>query len=190
MTFTKNMDIKGLTALIIIITLMILTRSHNPFTGVHLPDFTIPALFIVGIYFRQWIYPVVICVVAVAIDNYAIVNQGVSANCITTAYTLLPLAYLAVFWAAKFIPTLAVKSTKNVLNIIIMVFVITFVEWLFTSASYYAFTEKAWIDFPAYGLKWAPMALKYVFYWMAVVVTVFSINHHLSLITFYNKKHN
>jgi hypothetical protein len=34
----------------------------------------------------------------VAIDNYAIVHQGVSAHCITPAYSLLPLTYYGIFW--------------------------------------------------------------------------------------------
>jgi hypothetical protein len=44
----------------------------------------------------------------VAIDNYAIVHQGVSAHCITPAYSLLPLTYYGIFWISKAISTLVI----------------------------------------------------------------------------------
>jgi hypothetical protein len=49
----------------------------------HLPDFTIPALFIAGVYFRKFWVVFTLILSSVAIDNYAIVHQGVSAHCIT-----------------------------------------------------------------------------------------------------------
>jgi hypothetical protein len=42
---------------------------------------------------------------AIAVDNYAIMYQGISANCITPAYSVLPLTYYGIFWVGKHIST-------------------------------------------------------------------------------------
>ena len=180
-----KIDNKTIVALLVMLTLMLLTRSYDSFTGVHLPDFTIPALFIAGVYFRHWLVPTVLIVFAVAIDNYAIVEQGVSANCITPAYTMLPLAYLGVYWAAKYINTLAIKNASQLVNVVLWVAVIGMAEWLFSTATYYVFAGTNWANFPSYVMHWAPMALKYLAIWMVVIVTTFTINYHLALITYF-----
>jgi hypothetical protein len=72
---------------------MIATRGHDNWLSsfVHLPDFTIPALFIAGIYFRHFWVAFTLILSAIAVDNFAIIYQGISANCITPAYSVLPL---------------------------------------------------------------------------------------------------
>jgi hypothetical protein len=99
---------KILLSLFIISILMILTRGHSNWlsTTVHLPDFTISALFITGIYFRNWKIAVFLITLSIGIDNYAIFYKGVSANCITPAYTFLPLAYYIIFLSGRFLTSL------------------------------------------------------------------------------------
>ena len=84
---------RTLFAVFIMVLLMIATRGHTNWLSsiVHLPDFTIPALFIAGIYLRQFWVAFLIIISAIAIDNYVIVYEGISANCITPAYSVLVL---------------------------------------------------------------------------------------------------
>ena len=89
-----SIQTKTVVALVIMIALMAISRAQSPFSAAHMPDFTIPALFIAGVYFRQWIVPAILIVVAVAIDNFAIFYQGVSA----TALPLLTVFCLWLIW--------------------------------------------------------------------------------------------
>ncbi|WXU00815.1 MAG: hypothetical protein Ctma_1548 [Catillopecten margaritatus gill symbiont] len=161
------------------VLLMIATRGHDNWasTFVHLPDFTIPALFIAGVYFRQFWVAFVLIFSAVAIDNYAIVHQGISANCITPAYSFMPLTFYAVFWSGKFISSLTVDNNiiKNALVIIASVGT----QWLAVTSSYYFFTETftntGWSDFPTYIAHWSLVEIPATLYWMTVVIIVFTL---------------
>ncbi|MBT7498482.1 MAG: hypothetical protein HN639_02900, partial [Candidatus Thioglobus sp.] len=127
-------------AVFIMVLLMIATRGHSNWLSsfVHLPDFTIPALFIAGIYLRQFWVAFVIILSAIAIDNYAIVHEGISANCITPAYSVLPLTYYGIFWVGKYINSLNIDTSivKNALIVIAA----TSTQWLVATSSYYFFT--------------------------------------------------
>ena len=180
-----SIQTKTVVALVIMIALMAISRAQSPFSAAHMPDFTIPALFIAGVYFRQWIVPAILIVVAVAIDNFAIFYQGVSANCITPAYSILPLAYLAVYWGATKLDSLAIQNAKQFVNVVAVVVVFTVVEWFIATTSYYAFTTAPWADFGSYVARWAPMEMLAVLTWMAVVVVAFTINHYASLISYF-----
>lgn len=174
-----------LIALALMIGLMIITRSNGPFSGLHLADFTIPALFIAGVYYRQWIVPVILIVAAIAIDNFVIVYQGVSANCITPAYTLMPLFYLMVYWGAKKINSLAIQNVKQLFHVSAVVVTLTALQWLLATSSYYAFTTAKWSNFPAYAMQWSFVEIPPVLYWMVVISIVFTINKKLSLIRYF-----
>ncbi|SMM97892.1 Optional hypothetical component of the B12 transporter BtuM [uncultured Candidatus Thioglobus sp.] len=162
-------------AVFVMVLLMIATRSHISWLNafVHLPDFTIPALFIAGVYFRKFWVAFVIILSAVAIDNYAIIEQGVSANCITPAYSLLPLTYYGVFWASKYLNTL--KIDANIIKNALLIIAIASTQWLAATASYYAFTTSAWEKFPAYIAHWSVVEIPVVLYWMIAVIISFTL---------------
>lgn len=90
---------KTIFAVFIMVILIITTRGNTNWQSsiIHLPDFVIPALFIAGVYLRTFWTVIVIIISAVAIDNYAIIHKGVSANCITPAYSILLLTYYGIF---------------------------------------------------------------------------------------------
>jgi hypothetical protein len=104
----------------------------------HLPDFTIPALFIAGVYFRKFWVVFTLILSSVAIDNYAIVHQGVSAHCITPAYSLLPLTYYGIFWISKAISTLVIDD--NIVKNAFVIIIATCTQWFAATSSYYFFT--------------------------------------------------
>jgi hypothetical protein len=185
-------NIKTLYVLGIMLILMILTRGHSYWLSslVHLPDFTIPALFIAGIYFRDWRVAVVLIISAVAIDNYVIVYKGVSANCITPAYSVLPLLYFGVFLSGKFINSLSVNNLNSLMKISGFVLSVTVLEWLFATTSYYAFTSSDWSKFPSYAMHWAPAEILAVLQWMIVVVSVFSLNYRFAFFPYFQAKKN
>lgn len=173
-------------ATFIMVLLMIATRGHNNWIDayVHLPDFTIPALFIAGVYFRKFWVAFILIISAVAIDNYAIVHQGVSANCITPAYSLLPLTYYGIFYISKYISSLIVDGNivKNTMVIIAGVSA----QWFVATGTYYFFTatyaKTGWSNFPAYIAQWSLVEIPSVLYWMVATILVFTLIPRINLV--------
>jgi len=181
-------------AVFIMVLLMITTRGHANWLSsiVHLPDFTIPALFIAGIYLRKFWVAFVIILSAIAIDNYAIVYKGISANCITPAYSALPFTYYGIFWVGKYISSLEI-NTSFIKNAFIVVLA-TGAQWLIATSSYYFFTatyaKTGWSNFPAYISQWSVVEIPAVLYWMAAVSIVFTLNHRYSFIPYFSAQKN
>jgi hypothetical protein len=183
---------RTLFAVFIMVLLMIATRGHANWLSsiIHLPDFTIPALFIAGIYLRQFWVAFLIIISAIAIDNYAIVYEGVSANCITPAYSVLPFTYYAIFWAGKYMKSLNIDTSivKNALIIIAA----TSAQWLVATSSYYFFTatyaKTGWANFPAYLAQWSTAEILPALYWMVAISIVFTLNHRYSFIPYFSSQ--
>ena len=181
-------------AVFIMVLLMIATRGHSNWLSsfVHLPDFTIPALFIAGIYLRQFWVAFVIIISAIAIDNYAIVYKGISANCITPAYSVLPFTYYGIFWVGKYISSLNIDTSiiKNAFVIITA----SSAQWLIATSSYYFFTatyaKTGWANFPAYAQQWSLVEIPPVLFWMLAVSIVFTLNHRYSFIPYFSTQKN
>ncbi len=166
-------------AVFIMVLLMIATRGHSNWVSafVHLPDFTIPALFITGVYFRKFWVAFVIIFSAVVIDNYAIVHQGINANCITPAYSLMPLTFYGIFWSSKYISSLTLDN-NIVKNASVIIATVT-VQWLAVTSSYYFFTttfnKTGWANFPAYLAKWSVIEIPTTLYTIAAIIMVFTL---------------
>ncbi|MBT4746869.1 MAG: hypothetical protein HOO11_02575 [Candidatus Thioglobus sp.] len=185
---------KAIFAVFIMIILMIATRGHANWLSslVHLPDFTIPALFIAGVYLRKFWVAFVIILSTIAIDNYAIVHEGISANCITPAYSVLPFTYYGIFWVGKYISSLKI-DTSIVKNALVVIAAVS-AQWLIATASYYFFTatyaKTAWANFPAYAQQWSVVEIPSVLYWMVAIYIIFTLNHRYSFASFFSTQKN
>lgn len=177
-------------AVFIMVLLMIATRGHNNWISsiVHLPDFTIPALFIAGVYLRKFRVAFVIILSAIAIDNYAIVHEGIGANCITPAYSVLPFTYYGVFWIGKYISSLKIDS--NIIKNTFVVVAASSTQWLIATSSYYFFTgayaKTGWTNFYAYVTQWSMVEIPLVLYWIIAITIVFTLNHRYSFTSFFS----
>ncbi|WP_257608024.1 hypothetical protein [bacterium endosymbiont of Bathymodiolus sp. 5 South] len=177
-------QINTLFAVLMMVLLMIVTRGHDNWLSsmLHLPDFTIPALFIAGVYFRKFWVVFTLILSSVAIDNYAIVHQGVSAHCITPAYSLLPLTYYGIFWISKAISTLVIDD--NIVKNAFVIIIATCTQWFAATSSYYFFTttysQTGWRDFPAYVAKWSMIEIPTTLSWMAIIIITFTLVPRIS----------
>ena len=177
-------------AVFIMVLLMIATRGHNNWISsiVHLPDFTIPALFIAGVYLRKFRVAFVIILSAIAIDNYAIVHEGIGANCITPAYSVLPFTYYGIFWIGKYISSLKIDS--NIIKNTFVVVAASSTQWLIATSSYYFFTgayaKTGWTNFYAYVTQWSMVEIPLVLYWIIAITIVFTLNHRYSFTSFFS----
>ncbi len=169
---------KNILFLTLAIILMIATRGHTSWLSVvHLPDFTLPALFIAGVYFRHFWVALTLIISAVAIDNYAIVHQGVSANCITPAYSFLPLTYYAVFYFSKHLT--ALKIDPSLIKNSAIIIAITLSQWFLATLSYYLFTntfaEKGFDGFGEYVATWSVVEIPPTLSFIIVTMVVMSL---------------
>jgi len=185
---------RTLFAVFIMVLLMIVSRGHSNWLSslAHLPDFTIPALFIAGIYLRKFWVAFTIIISAIAIDNYAIVHEGVSAHCITPAYSVLPFTYYGIFWVGKYMSSLNI-DTSIVKNALIVILAAS-TQWLVATSSYYFFTatyaKTGWANFPAYMVQWSVAEIAPVLYWMIAVSIVFALNKRYSFIPYFSTQKN
>ncbi len=189
--FNMTNKINKTIAIFIMLILMIATRGHANWLSsvIHLPDFTIPALFIAGVYFRAFWVAMVIIISAIAIDNYAIVHEGISANCITPAYSILPLTYYGVFWAGKYLTTL--KIDRHIIENAAIIITASTAQWFIATISYFSWTTSSWSKFGTYALHWSMAEIPLVLYWMVAILIVFTFNRHYSVIYYFStKKHH
>lgn len=168
-------NIKTITAFSLLIILILLSRSYSVNSFTHLPDATIVSLLIAGIYFRHWLSPIILITLALVIDNYAVFYQGISANCITPAYSVLPVLYYLVYWCAKFVPSLSINSISQLYKTAAILLVIISAQWLLATASYYAFTTMLWSDFGVYIAKWAIVEIPNNIYWLVAIAVIINL---------------
>ena len=172
-------QIKTIFSVLLMVLLMIATRGDGNWLSsmVHLPDFTIPALFIAGVYFRNFWVVFTLILSALAIDNYTVVEQGISANCITPAYSILPLTYYGIFWSGKYISSLIIDS--NLLKNTLVIMIAISAQWLVATSSYYFFTDiyanTGWRDFPIYIAHWSMVEIPITLAWMLAVIVVLTL---------------
>ncbi len=177
-----NNKLTNLTTIFVFSVLMIMiviTRSHSIYSTLHLPDFTLVSLIIAGIYFRHYLSPIILISLAVIVDNYAIFYQGISANCITPAYSILPLLYFLVYYFSKYITSLAINSINNLLKISAILLSIIIIEWLLATISYYVFTDMLWANFYSYISKWFVIEITNTIYYLVAIITIFSLTNYL-----------
>ncbi|BBB22606.1 conserved hypothetical protein [Abyssogena phaseoliformis symbiont OG214] len=177
---------KAIFAVFIMVILMIATRGHTNWLSsiIHLPDFTIPALFIAGVYLRTFWVAIVIIASAFAIDNYAIIHEGVSVNCITPAYSVLPLTYYGIFWVGKYLTIL--KIDHNIIKNTLIIIMACATQWFIATASYFAFTTSPWGKFGSYIVHWSIIEIPLVLYWMVAIFITFTLNHRYLLMPYFS----
>ena len=184
MEITKNNFIafKYSVSIIFMMLLMVLTRGYQSasYLDIHLPDFTLAAIFITGVYFKNFLAPVPLIIVAVLIDWVSISYYGASNFCVTQAYVMLLPAYYLMYLVARSLTSLKFNSLKQVLLIAMTLLVAISLEWLITSASFYwmspYFPDANLAGFALRIEKYAPGAVTNFFYWMIASCAFFSLN--------------
>ena len=160
--------------------LIILTRSHNSISilGHNLVDFTIPAIILSAIYLRKYFYVNFIVLLSVAIDNYAILYDGVSANCITPGYLLLIASYYLLFWMSRYINSIEISFSS--LQVYLGLFLLISLQWFIATTSYYVFTEtftnNGFSLYFDYLSKWFFVETIPSIFWLLFISILLSVN--------------
>ncbi len=161
-----------------------LTRGHVNWLDsiVHLPDFTLPALFIAGVYLRNWLIPFIIIGFALLIDWYVVSNSNVdflNHFCITSAYFYLIPAYLMMYLGGQFLTSFKINSVKNLIQIFFVLTIAWVAEWLISSISFYLlspyFPQPSLGEFINRIEQYATGSILNLLKWMLVVVLLFNV---------------
>jgi len=175
---------------LIIAILMIATRSHH--SMIHLADITIPLLIVFGIYSRDFSYAHIIILLALTIDNYMILYEGVSANCITPGYLILLTSYYLIFSLSRFVSSIEINKFfyKN-FNLIILL--LTF-QWFIATLSYYVFTKtfasSGFTGFLSYVNKWALPEILPSLIWIGIASLTFTLYQYTKRLSVTQLKSN
>lgn len=131
--------------LLVIVTVMLLTRSSHIDTAVQLPDASLALFFIAGLYFPTISIFVVLFLVAVFVDFAAIAVAGVSDFCITPAYWFLIPTYAALWYAAKLYLWLKAKIHavfyQNI-SLFMIVMLANTISFALSNYSFYFFSNQ------------------------------------------------
>ncbi|OZA30462.1 MAG: hypothetical protein B7X93_03215 [Hydrogenophilales bacterium 17-61-9] len=127
---------------LVLILLMLLTRSHH-WASIHsLPDASWAIFFLLGVYVRAlWVVPALIAA-SVAIDYVAITWGGVSDFCVSPAYWLLIPAYLALFAGGRFYARGHGLSLLGLFRLIGVALAVVVIAELLTSGGFYFFSGR------------------------------------------------
>ncbi len=160
---------------IIIAVSMMVTRSHT--SVVHLADITIPLLIIFGIYSKNLSYAHFTIIFALAIDNFMILYEGVSANCITPGYLILLASYYVIFSLSRFVSSIEInKFFYKKFSIIILLLAF---QWFISTLSYYVFTKtfasSGFTGFLSYVNKWALPEILPSLIWIGIASLTFTL---------------
>ena len=127
---------------LVLILLMLFTRSHH-WASIHsLPDASWAIFFLLGVYVRAlWVVPVLIAA-SVIIDYVAITWGGVSDFCVSPAYWLLIPAYAVLFAGGRFYARGHRLSVMGLLRLVGVALAVVVVAELLTSGGFYFFSGR------------------------------------------------
>lgn len=125
---------------------MALTRFNHFGSSVALPDASLAAFFLGGLYLAKfsgarWVF-VGLLAVAALVDYCAIAMDGVSNWCMTSAYGFLAFAYGAMWFAGSWFAPRLTLTTKNLLGLFTLVGVATTIAFVISNLSFFLFSGR------------------------------------------------
>ena len=133
---TQNATLIGMA----LIALILLTRSSHFGTSFLLPDATLAALFLIGMFMQKARWLVTAITVAFAVDFYALGFAGISDYCMSLGYWGLIPTYAMVWGAGRYI---AKQDKPFALHVFVPAALITTsLAFVLSNAFWYVFSDK------------------------------------------------
>ena len=154
MKMTRN---KSIALFALLVLLMAATRSHHFASLTHLPDASLAAFLLAGIYLPLAAFPALLLVAGLA--DYAAINYaGVSDWCFSPAYWFLIPTYAVLWYAGRFYAARHSQSWRGLALFAATALVATSAAFVISSGSFYLFSGRL-ADMTA--LQYAGSAAKY-----------------------------
>lgn len=170
MTKTKSLALSAL-----LVLLMAATRSHHFDTLNHLPDASLAAFLLAGLYLPLLAFPVLLVVAGLA-DYFAFNYASVSDWCFSPAYWFLIPTYAVLFYAGRFYAARHSQTWRGLAMFAAIAFVATSAAFVISSGSFFLFSGRfAEMSALQYGASVAKYYLPYLisaFLYLAIAVGV------------------
>jgi hypothetical protein len=151
--------VAGLFALI-----MIGTRFNHFGDALHLPDASMALFFLGGIYLRKHLAFAALVVLSVLIDWYSVSYAGVSDFCITVAYSFMPLAYAALWYAGRLLAPRYDGSLSSHAVVFAGLLVSATLSYAISNGAFYwlggRYTEPNMAQYVQRFAQWAPLFVR------------------------------
>ncbi len=136
---TKNTKSLALFALMVL--LMASTRSHHFDALTHLPDASLAAFLLAGIYLPLLAFPALL--VVAGISDYAAFNYaGVSDWCFSPAYWFLIPTYAVLFYAGRYYAARHSQTLRGLAMFCVIAFAATSLAFILSSGSFFLFSGR------------------------------------------------
>lgn len=138
MKLTRN---KSIALFALLVLLMAVTRSHHFDSLTHLPDASLAAFLLAGIYLPLAVFPALLLVAGLA-DYSAINYAGVSDWCISPAYWFLIPTYAVMWYAGRFYAARHSQSWRSLALFMAIALVATSMAFAISSGSFFLFSGR------------------------------------------------
>lgn len=122
-------------SLLLLGTLMGLTRYHHFGDSFHVPDASWATFFLGGLLIQDWRYFLVLCALAFGIDAFAL-QSDVSSFCVTPAYGFLIPTHAVLWFAGR------KANSLNTLQMTLLCFGATLIAFLISDLSFFALSDS------------------------------------------------
>ncbi|MDF4003676.1 hypothetical protein P3W33_09785 [Luteibacter sp. PPL552] len=151
---------------------MIGTRFHHFGDWLHLPDASMALFFLGGLYLRRHMAFVGFVALAVLVDWYSVSYAGVSAFCITLAYSFLPLAYAVLWYAGRAIAPRFDGSLRSHVIVFATLLASASLSYVVSGGSFYflggRYAEPNLADYGVRLMTWGPRFVRTTACYVAV----------------------
>src|ERR1700754_207021 len=144
--------------------IMIGTRFDHFGDALHLPDASMALFFLGGIYLRKHLAFAAFVTLSVLIDWYSVSYAGVSAFCITVAYSFMPLAYAVLWYAGRLLAPRYNGSMASHATVFAGLLVSATLSYAVSNSSFYwlggRYTEPNMAQYLQRFAQWAPLFVR------------------------------
>ena len=164
---------------IVFAAVMIATRFHHFGTALHLPDASMALFFLGGLWLRRHLAFAAFMALAVLLDWVSVSYAGVSAFCVTPAYSFLLPAYAVLWyagrlWSARMAPTPAALTGAFALALLA-----SSLSFAISNGAFYwlggRYANPHVAEYVARLWQWGPLFVRTTLSYVAVALAAYAV---------------
>ena len=164
---------------LVLVAVMIATRFKHFGDMLHLPDASMALFFLGGLYLRRhWTF-VVMVLLAVALDWVSISYAGVSAFCVTLAYSFLPLAYAVLWYAGRWYGSRMDQGALSLLGAFGVAALAAIGSFAISNGSFYwlggRYAQPHMTEYLSRLWQWGPLFVRTTITYVAVALVLHAV---------------
>ena len=179
-----NICFKKITTPLALMGLMLATRFHHFGDALSLPNASLAAFFLAGLWVGGWRFFSLLLIEAGLIDYVAITQFNVSDYCVSAAYVFLIPTYAAVWFAGLYCTRFKTLHKTALMAQFGILFIATSVAFAISNGSFYLlsgkFPDMNWVEYMTRVSQYYP---PYVTFTLLYTVVIFAVVKTVNLLT-------